>query len=493
MYISMSQVDVNIQHLLFSIHYNHHTTAPPPSIYPPFQKALGLAHQLGVRPSIETLKTLEVAEIKKATNPRLAKCPRVSLPHGKTLGLEAQITLSLASTEKGKDCTNRDEVVSLGGSEDVPMGDNTDYLFEEDAGKPEFDYNNGDDDHVIAFWQVSNPSQKEPETNPQTELNRFAICSIPPSSPNKTICSCSHECDCMIPEQEWLLDSGASQHYTSDLNDFVNYAPLEIKCSVQTANSSASIEGQGTIILVLSTGERVRIHPVYYAPGLNCKLLSLGTFLLKGFLTVGSKSSIRVLKGATPFLTFYPWSQTDSIYVIHSWAAKVAELYSASSNIYMLDYETIHRHLAHPSKDVLQKARKHLKDFPEIDFPKGDSPCPGCTQGKMTNRPFPVTPRRATQPFQLIHLDLKSFPVESYHRFQYMIIFLDNYSSHAWTVNLCTKDAALTTTSHFLALVENKFGARVKQWMSDAGGEYKSAAYTKLLSRTGSRRDPVSD
>jgi len=46
---------------------------------------------------------------------------------------------------------------------------------------------------------------------------------------------------------------------------------------------------------------------------------------------------------------------------------------------------------------------------------------------------------------------------------------------------LRTKDAALTATSHFLSMVEVKYGSYVKQWMSDAGGEYKSKAFTQML------------
>jgi len=48
-----------------------------------------------------------------------------------------------------------------------------------------------------------------------------------------------------------------------------------------------------------------------------------------------------------------------------------------------------------------------------------------------------------------------------------------------------TKDAALTATSHFLALVENQYGSKVKQWMSDAGGEYKSKAFDTMLKDRG--------
>src|SRR5258708_36594772 len=89
----------------------------------------------------------------------------------------------------------------------------------------------------------------------------------------------------------------------------------------------------------------------------------------------------------------------------------------ALNTIYGVDYEILHRQLVHPSKDVLLKARKHLKDFPEIEFPTEEQPCPGCAQGKMTNRSFPPSTRRASQPFELINSDLKSFPINSYHKY----------------------------------------------------------------------------
>ena len=137
------------------------------------------------------------------------------------------------------------------------------------------------------------------------------------------------------------------------------------------------------------------------------------------------------------------------------------------------------------SSDLMQKARKHLKDFPEVEIPSEEPLCPGCAQGKMVNRPFPVNTKRASRPFELVHSDLKSFPIESYHRFKYVIVFFDDYTSNAWTVKLHTKDGALTATFHFLALVETKHNAKVVQWMSDAGGEYKSKAFDKMLKDRG--------
>jgi predicted Zn-dependent peptidase len=58
--------------------------------------------------------------------------------------------------------------------------------------------------------------------------------------------------------------------------------------------------------------------------------------------------------------------------------------------------------LAHPSKEVLQKARKHVKDFPDFSIPEEVHVCPRCTQGKMTNKSFPPSKSRETVPFTLI-------------------------------------------------------------------------------------------
>ncbi|KIJ06303.1 hypothetical protein PAXINDRAFT_57583, partial [Paxillus involutus ATCC 200175] len=75
----------------------------------------------------------------------------------------------------------------------------------------------------------------------------------------------------------------------------------------------------------------------------------------------------------------------------------------------------MHRRFAHPSKEVLRHARKHTQNFPTIDFPTENPICPGCALGKMPNRAFPENPKRATRPFELVHSDLKSFPMDSYH------------------------------------------------------------------------------
>ena len=152
-----------------------------------------------------------------------------------------------------------------------------------------------------------------------------------------------------------------------------------------------------------------------------------------------------------------------------------------------LTYDIVHCHLGHPSKVVIHHACKHTWNFPDIEIPNTDSICPGCTMGKLPNRSFPPSEHCATHSFELIHSDIKSFPTESYHCYWYIITFVDDYTSMAWTMPLCTKDAALVATCHFLKMVSTQFKTQVEQWMSDAGGEYKSKAFDSMLKKQGIR------
>jgi hypothetical protein len=237
------------------------------------------------------------------------------------------------------------------------------------------------------------------------------------------------------------------------------------------------VVGKGTVLMAIDD-KVLRIGPVYYIPDLNTRLLSLGQFLQSGLHSWGSARTISLHKGDDDFIAFYPRSKTNTIYVVKSLLG--AKVDSMVETIYTIDFETMHRQLVHPSNDVLRKAGKYTKDFPNIQIPT-EHICPGCAQGKISNKTFPSSGLRATEPFELIHSDLKLFPIDSYQKFKYAIIFYDDCTSYAWTINLRTKDAALPATRHFLAMVETQYKCSIQGWMSDAGGEYTSKVFINML------------
>jgi hypothetical protein len=283
-------------------------------------------------------------------------------------------------------------------------------------------------------------------------------------------------------EAEWILDSGASRHFTNSLNDFVEFEDCQ-PVLVRTATSSTFITGKGTVYLKLND-RHLRISPVYYVEDLSARLLSLGQFMQHGLYTRGSIREVALYDERTnkEFVTFHPRTEEDTIYVIKSLVG--AEITAHITTIHSIDFEVMHRRMAHPSKEVMQKARKHTKGIPEIEIPK-EHVCSGCAQGKMTKQPSPPSEKRATVPFELIHSDLKTLPIESYQKFKYSIIFYDDHTSHAWTINLRTKDAALPAVKQFIKMVEVKYKSNIQKWMSDGGGEYNSGAFNAHLKERG--------
>ena len=103
----------------------------------------------------------------------------------------------------------------------------------------------------------------------------------------------------------------------------------------------------------------------------------------------------------------------------------------------------------------------------------------------MPSQAFPPSKTCAEKPFEKVHSDLKSFPVVSYHKHKYFISFIDDYMLFSWIVLLHNKASAIAALQHFLATVKNQFNAIIKHWMSDAGGEYKSDAFLKMLKDNG--------
>jgi len=313
------------------------------------------------------------------------------------------------------------------------------------------------------------------------------------------ICSCSNDAHCagckgkMANDSEqsgafWLLDSGTSRHFTGDIGDFASYNELKRVHYTKTANGVALIAGIGTVLLWCldhNSGDEkvVTLTQVLHMPGATAHLISMGKMLQCNYRVTGDKRGISLI-GKADCLWFGPDPEDDHniIFGIRS-IPIIRSNYIAS--VSKVNYNIMHQRFGHPSKEVLQCTQKHTQHFPEIHFPTEDCVCPGCALGKMPNRAFPENERRASKPFELVHSDLKSFLVMSYQKFKYVITFYDDFTSHAWTMPLCSKAAAIMAAKDFLEMVCGQHNAHIVGWMSNASGEYKSNLFDQALLEKG--------
>jgi hypothetical protein len=273
---------------------------------------------------------------------------------------------------------------------------------------------------------------------------------------------------------QWIMDSGASKHFTPELSDFADFQPYNgPKLTTTAVKALLQIKGEGTVFLTHTvtnksgTKREVITHfsPVYHVPGMSVRLMSLGELLLNGCEVRGDAEALHFYKAnlRSPSLSVELHLPRQTIFWLHGSVTNKRVLLSGNT-IDSGDYDLWHRRLGHPSKRVLYEAQRHVKDFPKgILFPEKEPLCRGCAEGKMHLRSFPDSQSRATHSFQRIHSDLKSFAVESYHRYRYLISYLDDFTSNAWVILLRRKEDALKATKDFAALVETQYKTKIQE------------------------------
>ena len=332
--------------------------------------------------------------------------------------------------------------------------------------------------------------------NSATEHHLRTICnSINKYNVHASSCEKCKENKLKMKDCQWIMDSGASKHFTPWLNDFAEFRPYNGPILSTAAKSTPlQIKGEGTVFLSHTVKDRTgnkkevitRFYPVYHVPGMSIRLMSLGELLLNSCEVRGNADLLYFLRENRrfPSLSVEPHLPRQTIFWLHGSITDQSAL--MTNTIDSGDYDLWHQRLGHPSKRVLFEAQKHVKDFPKgILFPNKEPLCRGCAEGKMHSRSFPESQTRATKAFQRIHSDLKSFAVESYHRYRYLISFIDDYTSNAWVILLRNKDNALDATKNFVTAVETQCQTKIQQWMSDAGGEYKSQEFDDFLKSKG--------
>ena len=175
-------------------------------------------------------------------------------------------------------------------------------------------------------------------------------------------------------------------------------------------------------------------------------------------------------------MQFKPYFLGQNIYWLSarltSWHATLA-----MSSVTTVDYDIMHRCFAYPSKDVCNMHQEIHRISQVI--------CQGCTEGKMTRSSFAPSPRHTTAPFDKVHMDLKEFSVQSYNNYKFFILFFDDCTSYGWIVLLRHKSKADPAIRQFIAMVKNQYNKVIREFMIDAGSEFKSDKLRTFLKELG--------
>ena len=144
--------------------------------------------------------------------------------------------------------------------------------------------------------------------------------------------------------QSWIVDNGASFHFTLSLESFSEYTAGWLGKVYLGNNYACDIEGVGTIHLALENGQELILQDVRYVPGIKKSLLSIGQLDARGYFTTFGGGSWKVHKGS---MLIVKGSKRGTLYYLHCKALPgkflaVAEVHS--------QMELWHKRLGHMSQ-----------------------------------------------------------------------------------------------------------------------------------------------
>ncbi|GAU31045.1 hypothetical protein TSUD_214810 [Trifolium subterraneum] len=255
----------------------------------------------------------------------------------------------------------------------------------------------------------------------------------------------------------WFLDSGCSNHMVGRkdwLFDFDDSFREMVKLG---DNSKMPVMGKGNLKLCIGGIIQV-ITEVYYLPGLQNSLLSIGQLQQKNLTIVVSN---------------------DLCKVYHESRGLIMSTQMTTNRIY--------GHLSHKGLSILTK-KEMVKGLPVLQ--ETTETCEDCIIGKHQRDSIPMSANwRATEELQLVHSDICG-PINptSNGGSRYFITFTDDFSRKTWTYVLTEKSNALTIFKKFKAITENESNCKLKCLRTDRGGEFTSTEFNDFCSEHGIKR-----
>ena len=242
----------------------------------------------------------------------------------------------------------------------------------------------------------------------------------------------------------WLIDSGATQHYTFDRTVFSSFR--EVADTLRVADGrSVAITGVGSVMFEVDAANgashTMELKTVYLAPALAANLISLTQLDEHARLTSHTKAGKMVFK-TSEGITVFSATRNGSYFQLN---ATVVQTKAANMIV----------HEANLTADVWHARMgclgcESLKKLATTGMVHGmkvvggfDVKCDVCAVGRSTRTPFRESPNpRARHPLDLIHMDLLVVNCLSRQGERYALVIIDNHSSCKFAFPLKKKNGA---------------------------------------------------
>lgn len=317
---------------------------------------------------------------------------------------------------------------------------------------------------------------KDKNTKPSTTKTAFMATACIATADTASSAYYTQQCI----EDDWYIDSGASQHMSPFENLFDELKSSHVTQITSASSSKVPVKGVGDLSVCVNECE-VDFNEVLCVPGLSANLLSVAQMVKGDNEVVFNKKGCHIYNQERELIALI--KAENGVYRLHTKQVKCLAALTQAQNAL-----SWHRKLGHVNFGSMCKMKNGLVNG--IDFSERNEVeiqnCVVCKEGKQTRKSFPISTTRTENVLDLIHSDLNG-PMEnrSIGGARYILTFIDDHSRKIFVYFIQEKSEVFDKFVEFKALVENQTGRKIKAMRSDNGTEYINSAFENYFKKHG--------
>lgn len=284
----------------------------------------------------------------------------------------------------------------------------------------------------------------------------------------------------------WYMDTGATNHLTSEMSKLSTQEPYRGHDRVHTANGAGMrISHVGQASLLAHNFRPLHLSNVLRVPSATRSFLSIPQLTRDN----------NVLAEFHPFRFFIKDRDTRAILLsgrlrhgLYALDAPPPSSTPSSPQVFTsVRVPSTHWHarLGHPAAPIVRHIL-HRHDLPVASNKNAETICDACQQGKSHQLPFLDSSRVVKHPLELVFSDVWGHAQTSVSGHNYYVSFIDAYSRFTWLYLIKRKSDVFDVFVQFQAHVEHLLKHKIIHVQSDWGGGVNTTTSTCSLTSLGS-------
>jgi histone deacetylase 1/2 len=273
-------------------------------------------------------------------------------------------------------------------------------------------------------------------------------------------------------DPNWYMDTGATDHLTSDLDRLSVPGRYHGKDQVQVANGAGLPISHIGHSIISGSNRPLVLKNVLHVPRISKHLLSVYKLVSQNDVFIEfHRNSFFVKDKATRKIILQGRSR-GGLYPVpirRSSSSPPVSIHHASASTKVSPHDW-HRRLGHPTPTVVNNILKSNKIL--CSSSQESLVCDACQRAKSHQLPYNKSIRITTSPLELIHSDVWGPARASVGGFKYYVSFLDDYSHYTCIYLIKRKSDVEQVFYNFQAHVERLLQTKIRAIQSDWGGEY---------------------